>query len=219
MSFSTVADHLPDIVAGTLRTLEITTFAFLVALVVGIPLAALMSLRPALLRGFSGFLLLMLRGLPELVALYLLYYGFGSRGISMGPVVAACIALGVIQAAFVAEIYGASLRTIAQGQREAAAAIGLRGWQQWRLVLAPQALRFSVPPLVNVYLALLKLSVLASAIGAGELLFEAQSIMNESFDILPIALVVVGIFLAITLPLTWMTRRLERRLRIGQVAR
>jgi polar amino acid transport system permease protein len=158
----------------------------------------------------------MLRGAPELVSVYLLYYGSSSVGANLTPVLATCLALGTIQGAFVAEIYIASLRTVPRGQWDAAAAIGLEGWQQWRYVIVPEAMRFSLPPLLNIYLGLLKLSVVASAVGVSELLFQAEQVMNETFEILPIMSVVVGIFLLITLPLTWLARRLEAQLRLGQ---
>jgi polar amino acid transport system permease protein len=208
--------RLSELAWATLRTVEITTFAFIIALLAGVPLAWLRRRRRGTFEAPSRLLMLMLRGAPELISLYLIYYGLNGVGVKVAPMFAACLTLGLIQGAFVAEIYLAGLLTVPKGQWEAAAAIGLQQWQQWRLVIVPEALRFCLSPLLNVYLGLLKLSVVASAIGVGELLFQAQQVMNETFQILPIMSVVVAIFLAITLPLTWCARRIEARMRVSQ---
>jgi His/Glu/Gln/Arg/opine family amino acid ABC transporter permease subunit len=211
-----ISEYGPDFAAGLRKTLEISALSFVLAAVLGLPLAAFLGSRLALVREAGRFVVLSLRGLPELVAMYLLYYGLGAKGVNLAPLLAACLALGVIQAAFVAEIYGAGLKTVHRGQREAAASIGLRGWQEWRLVVAPQALRFCVPGLLNTFLALLKLSVIASAIGTTDILYVAHSVMGRTYEVATVALVTVAIFVVVTLPFTWFARRVERRLRLGQ---
>jgi len=215
MDLQWLADSWPLLLSGLGQTLLITTVAFILALIIGFPLSLLSRGKRLGVRITNRLVALILRGIPELVALYILYYGFGSLGISISEFMAICLALGIIQGAFVGEIYAAGLRTIPKGQHDAGDSLGLSKAKQLRLIIIPQALRFCTPPLINVYISLLKLSVIASAVGAAELLFNAQVVMNQTFEILPVGMLAIIVFIVITLPLTWAARKFEAKISAG----
>ena len=120
------------------------------------------------------------RRLPELIALLL--------------------GLTLYTAAFIAEIVRSGIQAVPRGQKEAAAALGLRSWQVQRLVVIPQAMRVIIPPLTNQYLNLTKNSSLAVAIGYPDLVSVfAGTVLNQTNQAVEVILITMGIYLAISL--------------------
>lgn len=121
------------------------------------------------------------RGLPELLTLFLVYYGlqmlyqgaaaqFGFTQVELSPFVAGVLALGFVFAAFASEAFLGALRAISRGQYEAGQALGLRRWSLLRLIILPQLIRLTLPALSNLWLVLLKETSLVSVIAYDELL-------------------------------------------------
>src|SRR4029079_6056729 len=108
------------------------------------------------------------RGTPVLLQLWGLYDAL-SRDVSLDPIQAAVLGLGLNYAAYEAEVYRGALLAIPRGQGEAARALGLGPWQTLRYVMVPQAFWLSLPQMTNDFVALLKDSSLVSVIAAIEL--------------------------------------------------
>jgi His/Glu/Gln/Arg/opine family amino acid ABC transporter permease subunit len=204
--------------AGVL-TIEIATGSWFVSVVLGLIVAVMMEILPRPARWFVTLLLVCVRGVPQLVVMYLVFYGLGGLGINIPSLAAAIFSLGVVDGAFAAEYYRASLLTTPLGQRDAAFVLGLSRVQQLRFVLIPQGIPFLLPPLLNLFVGLLKLATIASGIGVSEILYQSQAIMNQDYksgalNILQVSLVVIVLYLLFTIPVTKMIVRLERRLRL-----
>jgi general L-amino acid transport system permease protein len=122
-------------------------------------------------------------------------------GLAIEPEFMALLAgLALYTAAFIAEIVRAGIQGVARGQKEAAAALGLRPWQVQRLVVIPQALRIIIPPLTNQYLNLTKNSSLAVAIGYPDLVSVfAGTVLNQTGQAVEVVLITMGVYLAISL--------------------
>jgi polar amino acid transport system permease protein len=202
---------LQDLLEGGEYTLLIAAGAWLFAAVFGLLLAILRDLgsRPISLPVVG--VVTILRSLPELIILYLVFFGLGSTGLQLSAVVAAIIALGITDGAFISEYYRASFLNIPATQREAGASLGLSRLKVMRLVVLPQTIPFVMPPLLNSFVALLKSATLASAIGAMEILARAQNEMNLTGQIANVLGIVIVIYIVITFPLTRVVARLERR--------
>lgn len=114
---------------------------------------------------------------------------------------AVCLALSVYTAAFLAEVFRAGIESVSPSLLEAADTLGATPWQQWRLVLIPQALRAVVPPTTNQYLNLIKNSSLAVAVGYPDLVSVSNTALNQSGR----ALECVGIMMAVYLLLSLLT--------------
>ena len=122
-------------------------------------------------------------------------------GLTIEPEFMALLAgLTFYTAAFIAEIVRSGLEAVPRGQKEAAAALGLRPWQVQRLVVIPQALRVIIPPLTNQYLNLTKNSSLAVAIGYPDLVSVfAGTVLNQTNQAVEVILITMGVYLAISL--------------------
>src|SRR6185436_4011516 len=122
------------------------------------------------------------------------------------------LGLGLNYAAYEAEVYRGALLAIPRGQSEAARALGLGPWQTLRHVLVPQGLRLALPPMTNDFVALLKDSSLVSTITVIELTKRMSVAAIDLGSYLIPGLLCAALYLALSLPLAELARRLERRL-------
>lgn len=176
-----------QLLQGLLVTLEIACSAFILGLVLAISIYLAQISQYKMLRLVIRSLTSLIRGLPELLTLFAIYFGgtlllqswFGSA-YQMSAFIAGVIALSLIFAAYCVQVIRGAFMAIPPGQAEAAFAIGLTHWQTFKRVLLPQAIRHALPGLGNLWLVLLKDSALVSLIGLGDLLNKAQLAANST---------------------------------------
>ena len=128
----------------------------------------------------------------------------------------AILALTIAYAAFIAEVFRAGIQSVDKGQVEAAEALGLTGWQRFRLIVFPQAIRTILPPLGNDFIALVKDSALVSVLGVADITQLGKVYAAGSFRFFETYNVVAFLYLTMTLGLSLALRALERRLRARQ---
>jgi polar amino acid transport system substrate-binding protein len=202
--------YLPALLRAAVITLVLSCLAMALAVTVGIGVAAGRVYGPSWLRWLLGTYVEVVRGTPVLLQLFVLYYGLSSI-IRLPAFGAAILGLGLNYAAYESEIYRAALENIAKAQLEAARTLGLSEFQILRLVRGPQALRLALAPMTNDFVALLKDSSLVSAITVVELTKQtAIYATNIGSWVVPGVLCAL-MYLAMSLPLSSMARRLERR--------
>jgi len=197
---------------GAVVTLKIAVGSWILSIVLGLLLGAIHDLGSGVARGIVHAVVTVLRSMPQLVVLYLLYFGIGAFGLNVPPTIAAVLALGVTDAAFTSEYYRAALMTVSPSQREAGASIGLSPFGVFRRVVLPQALPFAVPPILNSFISLLKVATLAAAVGSPEILYRAQSLMQVTGEITIVITIVIALYIGITVPLSRAVGVLERRI-------
>jgi len=164
------------------------------------------------LKRVGGTYVSVFRGVPLLVQLLFIYYFLAEYGLDVPAIAAAVGALALSSAAYQAEILRGALNAVPRGQGEAATALGFSGLDIWRRVLLPQAMRISVPPLINEFILLIKASSLVSVVGIAELTRVSMNIASETYRPLE-AYVGGGLFyLAINLCLAALGALAERRL-------
>jgi polar amino acid transport system permease protein len=150
------------------------------------------------------------------IALFVPEIGFGSWSVSVNkvitPAIAGFLALGLHEAANMSEIIRSGLQAVDRGQREAAAALGLRPLQVLRTVVLPQAVRLIVPPTGNQAIGMLKASAIVSVIGMQDLLTQAQHIYSRNFLVIELLCVASLWYLAITTVATFGQHKLEQHL-------
>ncbi len=122
------------------------------------------------------------------------------------------LALVIYTAAFIAEIVRGGIQAVHRGQREAAMALGLSGYQTFSLVVFPQALRIILPPVISQYLNLTKNSSLATLAGYAELFVVASVVSNQTGAAIPVALLLIGSYLAISLAFSLVLNNVNARL-------
>jgi polar amino acid transport system substrate-binding protein len=210
---SPLINFLPALLKGALITICIS--------VAGMALAITFGLGIALARVYGGPVSSRLatayvevyRGTPLLIQLYILYYGLPNVGISLSPLVAAIVGLGMNYAAYEAEIYRAGLQAVPKGQIEAAVSLGMPMSLALRRIVLPQALKISLPAITNDFIALFKDSSLVSVIAMVELTKTYNMLAASTLRFFELGLIVAILYFGMSYPLSILARRLEEKLK------
>lgn len=213
----TVWDLLPTLLFGAITTVEVTAGAFVMATLIGLVLAILQRLHFAPLRAVIAVYVDVFRAIPVLTQLFIIYFGLTEIGIRLDPLPSAIIGFGINGGAYMTEIFRAGIESVHQGQIEAAQMLGMTRLAALRIVILPQAMRVVLPPLGNFAIGLLKDTALASAVAAPELMFRARTLVDKTFLATQIFVTAAAIYLAMSLPLGYLTRRAEARLTRGRL--
>ncbi len=207
-----VSAYLPSLGRAALVTAVLSVLSMAVAVVVGGVVASGRVYGPAPVRVLMTVYVELVRGTPLLLQLFVLYYGL-SGVVRLPAFLAAVLGLGLNYGAYEAEIYRGALEAVSRTQLEAARTLGFSEAQILRLVRGPQALRYALAPMTNDFVALLKDSSLVSVLTVVELTKQtAIYATNIGTWIVPGMLCAV-VYLAMSLPLARLGRRLERRWR------
>jgi polar amino acid transport system substrate-binding protein len=205
-----VRAYFPALLRAALVTLVLSCLAMGFAVALGIAIAAGRVYGPPVVRSALAVYVEVIRGTPVLLQLFVIYYGL-SGVVRLPAFMAAVIGLGLNYAAYESEIYRAALMAIPRPQLEAARTLGLSEGQILRLVRGPQALRLALAPMTNDFVALLKDSSLVSVITVVELTKQtAIWATNAGSWVMP-GILCGLMYLALSLPLSRVARRLERR--------
>jgi polar amino acid transport system permease protein len=217
------------IVDGLVLTLELTAISMVIGIVLGVLLAVMrLSPNPVLSTG-SWIYIWFFRGTPVLVQI--LFWNYVSAlypkidlGIPFGPsfvhgnansiitpTLAAILALGLNEGAYMAEIVRAGIISVDEGQTEAAQSLGMTRLQTMRRIVLPQAMRVIIPPTGNETISMLKTSSLVSVIAVQELLYSAQLIYSVNYRTIPLLLVASIWYLVVTTILSIGQYYIERR--------
>jgi polar amino acid transport system permease protein len=193
-------------------TIAVSAAGIVLGFVIGAFVCAARLSRRGWTRRLGAAYVSVFRGVPLLVQLLFIYYFLAEFGLDVPAIVAAVGGLALSSAAYQAEILRGALNAVPRGQSEAAVALGFAGMDVWRRVLLPQALRISIPPLINEFILLLKASSLVSVVGIAELTRVSMNIASMTYRPLE-AYVGGGLFyLAINLALAGFGVFAERRL-------
>lgn len=217
-----------ELAAGALVTLSLALATMPVGVSAGLAVALMQRSRSKVLRSVATVFTTVFRGLPELLTLLIVYYGgqillrklFAAIGyggdVQIPGFLAGMIALGLVLAAFSAEVWLGALNAVTTGQREAASALGLRPAQTFRLVVMPQVIRVALPGLSNNWLALLKETSLVSTIALVDLMRQtniAVGATKEPFLLYGVACLIYLVFsMASGGVFGWLEKRANRGL-------
>lgn len=206
------------IVAGIPVTLMLTLAAFVIGAILGFPIMLLRQVRFAPVRIVVIAIIAFIRALPPILWVFMVYFGVGSGLVNMSAFTASAVTFGVIAAVNMAEIYRGGMLSIAAGQWEAARALNMRPVRTWTDIMIPQMARVALPPSATYVIGLMKDSAIASTIGVADLAMRGKQIQQLTFEgLAPFA--VVGLcYIAMSLPVAWLARSAERKLR-AKVAR
>ena len=216
---------------GVWITVGVAVVAYLGACVIGLGLAVMTLSRHMILRQIARLYIEVMRGVPIIVLL--LYVAFVLapglvwlvnavlEPLGLSPLrtrdfpllYRAVIALMLAYSAFLAEIFRAGLQAVDKGQIEAAQALGLNGWQRFRHISFPQAFRLILPPLGNDFVAMVKDSSLVAVLGVTDVAQLAKVTAAGNFRYFETYNVAALIYLTMTITLSLILRRIERRLR------
>ncbi len=221
------------VLRGVLVTLELTALSMVIGVALGAGLAVMRLSRNPLVTGAGWLYVYVFRGTPVLVQILAwdfigAIYPHLSLGLPFGPQLvggsanslvtnftAGVLALGLNEAAYMSEIVRAGILSVDEGQSEAAAALGMRPGLVLRRIVLPQAMRVVIPPTGNETISMLKTSALVSTISVVELLFAVQAVYSRTYQTIPLLLVAMTWYLAMTSVLSVGQYYLERRFARG----
>jgi len=198
-------------------TLALTGLAFLGGAIVGLSIALLRVSHVAVLRGIGAGYVYLVQGVPLLAWLFVFFFGIPIlAGVRVSAWIAAMVAFSIYAGAFLGEIWRGCLEAVPRQQWEAGAALGLSFAEQLRHVVVPQAVRVAIPPTVGFLVQLIKNTSLGAVIGFVELTREGQITNAATYRPFAVYMTVAAIYFAMCFPLTQLSRRLERGLRVAR---
>ena len=208
-----VLANLPALWEG----LRITLAAFAIALAIGMPFGVLLcgaSLRrTGFLAGAAKTYVTMFRTIPEMVLIFWMFYclpplvGFRISGLLSGS-----LALGLVSAAYLAEIFRGGVQSVDGGQWEGARSLGLPRRIIWTHVIVPQASRLAIAPFINHMTELLKGTTLLATIGVADLALRAYVLGAQTFRYLEFLTAIAVIYFLVIFPVARLAEFVERRL-------
>ena len=210
-----MVDLIPVIGGYVPKTLAMAGVAMVGALILAALLAVIRVLRLPVLDQLTALFISFFRGTPLLVQLFLFYYGLPQLldfMRSIDGVTAAVFGLMLHFAAYMAESIRAAILGVDRSQWEAAEAIGMTRGQMLRRIILPQAARVAAPTLMNYFIDMIKSTSLAFTLGVTEMMGSAQKEAAGSFLYLEAFLVVAGMYWVIVEALSFLQRRMERRM-------
>lgn len=200
----------PILLRGLGMTLLLGAVAIVAGTALGIGLAMLRLFAGRPLRLLAVGYIDVMRAMPVLVVLILIYYALPFAGIVMSSFTAAAVALSLVMGAYTAEVMRAGIQAVPKGQFEASAALGLGFWRMMYKVILPQAMRIVIPPHASNCVSIIKDTSLASVVAMSDLLkqaTDAQALFANPTPLLGAAL----IYVAILWPMVRLTGWLETR--------
>lgn len=211
MNLGVLGENAGALAAGLLVTLEISLAALVLAFALGILIAALRAAPNRALRGIATTYVEVLRNIPLLVQVFFLFFALPSIGIKLEAFLCGVIGLGVYSSAFVAEAIRSGIAAVPKGQLEAGLASGMSYATVMRMIVLPQAIAKTIPPLGNAALNLIKNSSIVSTISVLDVLGTANLIGARTFAYVPMLAGAAICYLIITLPTAFGINLLEKR--------
>lgn len=205
-----MAQYLPKILEGLLVTLQLAVCIVVTGILVGLFLALVRSFR---IRPVNLCIVLavdVLRALPPLVLIILLYFALPGIGVRLSGFVSTWLSLSLVLAAFAEEIFWAGILAVPRGQWEAARSTGLSFIQTLQHVVLPQAVRLTIPPLTNRTIAITKGTELGAVVAVGEILYQAQTGLSFSYNPSPLTLAAI-VYVLLFVPIVHCGRWVEAR--------
>jgi len=209
------------IIEGTWITIKLASLSTAAAMSIGLVGASAKLSRSPLLRGVATVYTTLIRSVPDLVIMLLLYYSLQillnritdwllADQIDIDPFAAGVATLSFIYGAYFTETFRAAFLAVPRGQMEAAAAYGMSPWKSFRRILFPQMMRFALPGIGNNLQVVIKATALVSIIGLSDLLQATQDAGKASMQFFYFSLVAAFVYLAMTtianLVLIWLDR-------------
>ncbi|KMO44623.1 amino acid ABC transporter permease [Methylobacterium tarhaniae] len=211
-------EALTQLARGVPWTIALTLTSFLLGALLGLGLCALRLSSSRVLRALATGAVLLLRSVPPVVWLFIIFFGIGFGYVQLPSFLAAMLGLALITAANMAEIYRGALSGVHRGQTEAAIALGLSPRHRFQDIVGPQMIRIALPSAATFAIGLLKDTSVASLIGVQDVAFQVNALAQRSFSGTGIFVIAALLYIALSLPIAALARWTDLRLR-AKVAR
>lgn len=212
LKWSLVFDKMPALFHGCIVTMEISVLTLIFGTILGAVLALMRDSKIKIAAFAAQFYIWVWRGTPLMVQAFLIYFGLPNLGITMDAMTAGILAMSLNTGAYIAEIIRSGIHAVDPGQREAAKALGM-GWRlEMSRIVAPQAAKICLLPLVNQFISTIKNTSILSAITLTELTREGTLIAYNSFHYFEPYIAVAVLYLFLTTIFTFAAGIIERKM-------
>jgi len=202
---------LPILMSGLGVTIAVTLAALVISVILGLVWALMGISGNRVLRAISRVVINTVRGVPIIVQLFYVYFVLPELGVQLDAFVAGAIGLGVAYSVYQAENFRAGFSSVDPMLIETAQSLGMSERKIMLRVIMPLAIRVTLPPFGNTSVMLLKDSSIASTITVAELTRAGQLLAVSTFQNMSVYTLIALLYLAMSLPLTYLVGRLERR--------
>ncbi|MED0656285.1 MULTISPECIES: amino acid ABC transporter permease [Anoxybacillus] len=210
--FNIIVEYAPFFLKGVLWTIGLSLVGIFFGTILGLAIGLGKMVQNRLIRLPFDWYVHFFRGTPLFVQILLIHFGVMPIFTAQpNPLVSGAISLSLNAAAYIAEIFRAGIQSIDRGQMEAARSLGMTHVQAMRYIILPQAIKRMIPPLGNEFIVLIKDSSLAAIIAAPELMYWGRAMQGQYYRVWEPYLTVALIYLVLTLSLSKLLHRLERR--------
>lgn len=218
---------LPSLIEGAGTTLSLAICSLLIAVVLGMVGAQMKLSNSGVLRCMATLYTTVIRGVPDLVLMLLIFYGgqlavnelgtyLGAKEVfDINPFIAGVATIGFIFGAYLTETFRGAIMAIPPGQREAGIAFGMTGTQVFQRITFPQMVRFALPGFTNNWLVLVKSTALVSVIGLSDMMNRASLAAGTTREPFTFYLTVAALYLVVTTVSVMLLRALEKRYSFG----
>lgn len=211
--FAPIWAALPDIYAATGTAVLVAATSIAGAFVIGTA-AALVSVYGGRRSQLAVIAYVeAMRNSPSLVKMYFIFYGLPSLGLYPSPFWSGVIALALHNGAYVAEIMRGGFAAVSRTQVQAAMSLGFSWFETQRTIVLPQAIRYSIPPLTNVWIEMVKDTALTSALAVRELFYVMTALVSSTLRSFEVLIVFAAIYFALTTSVAVAARIYEARTR------
>ncbi|NEG96722.1 ABC transporter permease subunit [Bifidobacterium sp. SMB2] len=208
-------EGLPNMLHGLQISAALAGVSMLIGLPLGLLFCMMVMSRNRVVSAIGLVIVEIGRGMPALIILYLVYFGLPGFGILLESFPSAIIALAWNYSCYCSEIFRAGIQAVPGGQNEAGDALGLDGRVTFFYVILPQAFRSIIPALLGQTILLFQDTSLAYTVAVPELMKEAYTYGSTTFQYLRVFVLAGLCYAVVTLPASWITRWLERRLALS----
>jgi len=215
----------PLLMRGMVITVETTIIALVIAIVLGLFFCLLGMSNVTILKLIAKAYIWVIRGTPLLVQTFFIYFGIPQLIQSLGfdfrlsPLAAGIITLSINAGAYIAEIFRGGIQAIDRGQMEAARSLGLSHYRAMFRIILPQAIRVSIPSLVNQFIISLKDTSIISVVSLAEIVYQAKIYIGRTMQSFATWTIVGLVYLLIITVLSQFSTYVEKKLDYGQKSR
>ncbi len=211
LDFTVVWPYLPMFFEATLVTLKITASSLLLGLLISIPLSLCKIAKSKVLNGFAGVYTAIFRGIPLLVQVFMVAFGFPIiTGVPFTAFQTGTLVFGMNSAAYISESLKGGILSVDKGQWEAAKALGVGYGKTMKDIIFPQAIKSVLPSLINEFISLLKNTTLISTIGLVDILRVGQNVVSSSYRAFEAYLIASVFYFVLVMGFSFLGKGLER---------
>lgn len=195
---------------GAFVTILVAAVSLLFAFCLAVPIALMALSKKTVLKSAAAAYLEFFRNLPFIIIVYIFFYGLPNAGIRVPEIAVGIAALSFFASSYLSEVVRGAILSVPPGQLEAARAVGMSYFQGMKDIVAPQTLRFLLPPATSTSISAIKETSVLSVITVGEITYQGLIVQGNTFAPFEVFITTAAIYWAITAAFAKIIKRIER---------